>query len=115
MWARFLPGVERREPALGPGEAPLEQHGGPDVARPQAVAAAAVPRLGGRVQREPARPLEPQLVAGAVEEREQREAVARRPVTQARALAQRSGAPDELAAGQQEALEDGIAGLGRGQ
>src|SRR5437588_2175790 len=84
-----------------------EEEGDAEIAGEQRVAAAAdrgeFPLdLADRVQRERARPLEPQLVARPSVEDEERVRVARRTVTQAWPLRERAGAPRQLAAGDSE-------------
>ena len=61
--------------------------------------------LAGGMEREPAGALEPDLVRGAREELEQREAVAAGSVAQVRAFAQRAGGPGQFAAGEQQRVE----------
>jgi hypothetical protein len=58
--------------------------------------------LSDRVHRERARPLEPELVAGAAVENEEGVRVARGAVAEIRALSERPRAPGQLAAGECE-------------
>src|SRR3954469_12962109 len=95
-------------------EALCEEDRRPEVASPEAVAAVAVALAGGHdlrggVEREAPGALQPQLVRGAREELEEREAVAGRPVAEPRALGERPGGPDQLAAGEQQRVELGLA------
>ena len=69
--------------------------------------------LGHGVHRERASSVEPELVAGALEEFQERVTVARGPVAEARAFGERAGAPDELAAGDEQLRELLIAGRNR--
>src|SRR5690349_4273826 len=97
-----LDAVEHRHRGIGPYAA-REEAGGADVAGPQRVAPPAVLRagpldLGRGVHRERPRPFQPALVAGAVEELQERVAVAGGAVAEAGALGQRPRRPGELAA-----------------
>ena len=65
--------------------------------------------LADRVRGEPARAVEPALVAGALEEREERVAVPGRAMAEARALRDRSGLPRQLAAGERKILVEHVA------
>jgi hypothetical protein len=109
--SRFVrsPDIEGRHLGIG-DEALLEVERGAKVSRPQGLASVAVPTargddLGDDVDGEAPGALEPQLVGGAREQLQEREAVAGGPVTQPHALAQRTGGPDELAAGQKQRVQ----------
>jgi hypothetical protein len=69
--------------------------------------------LGRGVDREHARSVEPELVARALEELQERVTVARGPVAEARALGEWAGLPRELAAGDEQLRELLIAGRDR--
>src|SRR4051794_5861289 len=104
------PGIEARHLRTG-GEALLEKQRRSEVSCPQGVAAVAVVaaerrRLAGGVDGEPPGALQPHLVSGAREELEEREPVAGGPVAQSRALAERAGRPGQLAAREQQRVQD---------
>src|SRR6185503_5598031 len=96
--------VERRE-------AGARVQARPQVARQSEIAGPErVPRtialgLRDRMHGEGARPLEPARVARAAVQLEERVAVARRAVAEARALGERAGGPDRLAGGDEQLVE----------
>src|SRR4051794_41074442 len=97
---------QRREPRVGLEARPQAQRDA-RLAREQRVPRRRVPPpLRQRVQREAAGPVEPQLVAGAGVEGEERVGIARGAVAEAGAVAQRAGGPDRGAGG----LEQGAPG-----